>query len=373
MPPDGPPRFGQSSWIYGKFSGARLARWPRRALVALAFAALIFVGLVDYWVGYELSVLIFYLLPVSLAAWYVGRGFAVLISFLSVIVWIAGDIGAGATYANKIVFAWNACIVLAFLLVVAILLGSLRTAFLELERRVRQRTLALTDEMAERDRLEKEVLEISEREQRRIGHDLHDSLGQHLTATAMAGQVLSNDLSARKLDQDAGRAERVVEMIEASIDLTRGLARGLSPVTLETDGLTGALVELADTMTERFGVLCELHCDPATSVIDSAIAIHLYRIAQEAISNAVRHGGARRVDITLEEEEGQLALCIHDDGRGLPPVASRRPEGLGLRIMAHRARIIGGALNVSARAGGGTTVRCLLPTAGAKFPVPTDL
>ena len=361
----------KSDWMYWRFSETRLAQWSRPALVSLTFGSLILVGLVDYWVGYELSVLIFYLLPVSLAAWYVSRRFAVLISCLSVVVWIAGDVGAGATYANKIVFAWNATIVLGFLLVVAFLLDSLRASFLELESRVRQRTVALTEEITERYRLEKEVLEVSEREQRRIGHDLHDSLGQHLTATAMAGQVLSNDLAGRHLHEAAGKVERVVGMIEASIELTRNLARGLSPATIETEGLAGALIELASNTTEQLSVLCEFHGDSLMPYLDSAAAMHLYRIAQEAISNAVRHGSARRVDITCEPQDAErLTLTIQDNGSGLPP-ADRRREGLGLRIMAHRAKIIDAELEVSASPAGGTTVRCVF-NAAREHPLPLN-
>ena len=340
---------------------ARLARWPRPALVTLTFVSLALVGVVDYLTGYELSVVIFYLLPVSLAAWFIDRRFAVLISLLSVGIWIAADIIAGATYTNKIVFAWNATITLGFLLVVAFLLDHLRASLLELESRVRHRTAALTEEMIERDRLEREVLEISEREQRRIGHDLHDGLGQHLTATALAGQVLGNRLAERAQSVEAAEAERVVTLIEEAIELTRSLARGLSPVAVETEGLTVALAELAAHTTAQFYVPCDLHCAPSVHFTDPVAAMHLYRIAQEAISNAVRHGRASRVDITLEQEAaGRLTLTIMDNGRGLPPPGGRRPEGQGLRIMAHRARMIGGRLEVATADSGGTRVRCSL-------------
>ena len=342
---------------------ASLARWPRPALVALTFALLALVGVVDYLTGYELSVLIFYLLPVSLAAWFIGRRFAGLVSLLSVGIWIVGDVIAGATYTNKMVFAWNATITLGFLLVVAFLLDNLRASLLELESRVRHRTAALTEEMFERDRLEKEVLEISEREQRRIGHDLHDGLGQHLTATALAGQVLGNHLAERAQSVEAGEAERVVTLIEEAIELTRSLARGLSPVAVETEGLTVALAELAVGTTAKFYVPCDLHCAPSVHFTDPIAAMHLYRITQEAISNAVRHGRASRVDITLEQEAGRLTLMILDNGRGLPPPGGRRAEGQGLRIMAHRARMIGGQLEVASAACGGTRVRCSLDSA----------
>ena len=362
----------QAQTFLGHFS-ARLARWPRPALVALTFTLLVLVGVVDYLTGYELSVLILYLLPVSVAAWFVDRRFAGLISLLSVGIWIVGDIVAGATYTNKVVFAWNATITLGFLLVVAFLLDSLRTSLLELESRVRHRTTALTEEMFERDRLEKEVLEISEREQRRIGYDLHDGLGQHLTATALAGQVLGNRLAERAQNGEAAAAERVVTLIEEAIELTRSLARGLSPVAVETEGLTVALAELAAGTTAQFYVPCDLHCAPSVHFTDPIAAMHLYRIAQEAISNAVRHGRASRVDITLEQEAERLTLTILDNGRGLPPPGGRRPEGQGLRIMAHRARMIGGQLEVASTASGGTRVRCLLDAMPATLLIDTLL
>ena len=323
---------------------------------------LVGVGLIDYVTGYELSVLIFYLLPVSLAAWFVSRRFATTISFLSVGIWIVGDVEAGATYSNHIVLAWNATIILGFYLVVASLLDTLRTVLAELESRVRQRTAALTDEMAERDRLEKEVLEISEREQRRIGHDLHDGLGQHLTATALASQVLGDHLAARQLSPETGEAERIVELIEQSIELTRNLARGLSPVEVETEGLPVALAELAANTTAQFYIPCELQCPAILPHIDPAAAMHLYRITQESISNAVRHGRASRMDVSLSTDPQirRLTLMIRDNGKGLPPPAARRRGGQGLRIMAHRARMIGASLDIASEPTGGTTVRCAL-------------
>ena len=330
------------------------------------------VGMVDYFTGYELSVLIFYLLPVSLAVWFVNRRFAMAISFISVGIWIAADVGAGATYPNKIILAWNASIILGFFLVVAFLLDGLRTSILVLESRVQERTAALIGEMEERDRLEKEVLEISEREQRRIGYDLHDGLGQHLTATALAGQVLEDHLAARQLTSETNEAGRIVELIEQSIELTRSLARGLSPVAVETEGLSVALVELAAQTTTQFYLPCEVYCEPALHLTDPVVAMHLYRIAQESISNAVRHGHANRLDISLaHESEGCLKLTIRDDGRGIPPPGARRREGQGLRIMAHRARMIGATLDAVPAENGGTVVRCTLAVPSPPTTQPT--
>src|SRR5258708_28705132 len=175
----------------------------RAPLALIGLALLVLIGFIDYLTGFELLFSVFYLLEVGLAAWFVGKGFGLLMSVLSVAVWIGGDVAAGARYSNPFVPVWNALILMIFYFIVVWLLTSLRALHRELETKVRQRTLALSREMAERQRLEGEILKVSYREQRRIGHDLHDSLCQHLTATALAGQVLVERLGSKSPPQAA--------------------------------------------------------------------------------------------------------------------------------------------------------------------------
>ena len=160
-------------------------------VIAGCVALVSIIGLVDYLTGYTIFFEAFYLLPVALAAWQIGTLAGVIISILSVAVWLAGDFAAGAHYPSVLVPVWNGAIALAVYTVVVRALVSLRKLQKELEERVRQRTEALANEMQERARLEKELVEIGEQSQRQIGHDLHDTLGQHLTATAFAAQVLT--------------------------------------------------------------------------------------------------------------------------------------------------------------------------------------
>ena len=346
-------------------------RWTRAAVILATFVLLGLVGVADYLSGYEISCLIFYLLPVSLASWYVGRTFAVAVSLLSAAVYLFCDLGAGAVYPNPFVPAWNVGIALGFFLVITWLLSSLRVVLLELEIRVCQRTVALTEEMAERERLEKDVLEISEREQRRIGHDLHDGLGQHLTGTALAGQVLAERLASSGLPE-AEDAERIVALIEDGIELTRSLARGLSPVALAADGLAVALAAMADQTTAQFYLPCVFQAIAPVQLHDPAAATHLYRIAQEAVGNAIRHGRPDRIEIDLDEGSGnRVTLTVRDDGIGLPPEFMRDGVGLGLRIMAHRTRMIGATLDVRRGFDGGTVVQCVLAVPAAP-PVPVE-
>jgi signal transduction histidine kinase len=344
----------------------RFESWSKPSLVALCLGIVAAVGFVDYLTGYETFFFIFYLLAVFLAVWFVSDFFGRVISALSVMTWIFTDIAAGVHYSNYFVPVWNATIMFAFYLVVVTLLARLRTAHKELEERVRQRTATLTKEIQERTRLQKELLETSERVQRRIGYDLHDGLCQHLTGTALAGHVLGQKLASRSLPE-AAAADRLVELIEEAIELTRTLARGLHPIEIQVGRLADNFQELAASTSDRFKVSCQFECHPAApppDVNDVDVATHLYRIAQEAITNAVRHGKARHINIRLDSTANELVLTIIDDGIGLPENA-RNGDGLGLRIMAYRASMIGATFNVERLSSlSGTRVTCTLVANG---------
>jgi signal transduction histidine kinase len=213
--------------------------------------------------------------------------------------------------------------------------------------------------MAERQRLEEEILKVSDREQRRIGHDLHDNLCQHLTATALAGQVLGERLAAKSLPE-AADAANVVQLVEQGIDVARNLARGLYPVDMQVEGLMGAFQELSANITRSGRFICNFECRERVLIEDDATATHLYRIAQEAVRNAMQHSKCKRIEITLFEADGVVKLMVEDDGVGLPE-APLPGAGLGIRIMAHRASMIGGTFSVEPAPTGGTIVTCSLP------------
>jgi signal transduction histidine kinase len=262
-------------------------------------------------------------------------------------------------YPNRFVPIWNTLITLGSYLVVVWLLSRLKSFHQVLETRIHQRTAALSNEMEARAKLEKEVTEVTERERRRIGHDLHDTLCQHLTATSLSLQVLSSELADASLPQ-ARDADASIDLIEQAIDLTRKLAKGLFPLELEGQGLTGALQELCRSTADRCLVRCEFSGDPQTDTLDSTTATYLYRIAQEAVTNAVRHGHVSRVNVSLSRLHADLILSISDDGVGLPGFMPE-DHGLGLRIMASRAGMIGATFSVSNKPEGGVIVVCGLP------------
>jgi signal transduction histidine kinase len=313
------------------------------------------IGFLDYITGYEISFFMVYLIPILLAVWRVGTSFAVAISLLSVMTWLGTNLAAGLRYSDWFVPVWNSIMICTFYLVVVRIFVLHR----ELEKHVRQRTAALTQEMQERRRLEKELIEAGEREQRRIGHDLHDSLCQHLTGTALAGQVLGQRLKDKALPE-AAAANRLVELVEEAIDLTRTLARGLHPSEMQVERFVDNFQELATGTSERFKISCKFECPQAILLHDASTITHLYRIAQEAISNAIRHGKARHINIGLDSADDETVLTVTDDGTGLH-TNGRPSNGMGLRIMAYRASMIGGTFEIESLPHHGTRVTCTLP------------
>ena len=329
---------------------------------AITVLLTLFIGIFDYITGTHVQLTAFYLVPVSLATWAVGVRFALLISALSVAVSMAGGIVIGdADFSNLFLLCWNGSIQAASYVAVVITLSRLLNLQRQLEARVRERANALTKEVTERERLQRELLEISEREQRRIGQDLHDGLCQHLAGTALAGQVLREKL-ARRQQSEVADAQKVVELIEEGVLLSRRSAKGLHPVEMDAEGLMLALEEFAATTSKLFRIGCRFECESPVLIHDTASAGHMYRIAQEAVRNAITHGRAQNILIQLNTLDDGLELRIEDDGAGLSKT-TKRQEGMGLRIMGHRARVIGGTFDVSPREGGGTVVTCTLPLA----------
>lgn len=217
-------------------------------------------------------------------------------------------------------------------------------------------------DITERRQLERQILEISDREQRRIGRDLHDGLGQHLTALELLNQTLVGKLR-REAPALVAPATDLSRQIREIITQVRLLSHNLSPVPLEADGLMIALGELAAGTAAMGGVECRLACEKPVSMSDANAATHLYRIAQEAVNNALKHGLAKKIDIILAERGTGLEMRVADDGRGFNAAEARKP-GLGLRMMQYRAQLLGGALDVNSKPGRGTLVFCSLPKKG---------
>src|SRR5438477_9495578 len=286
-------------------------RVSRKALVVVCLFLVAIVGYIDYLTGYERPLLLFYLLPISLAAWFGSLLTALGIAVISIAVSLLSDVAAGIPALGF----WNAGMAFVSYALFAALLSKLRTLVGELDRRVQERTVALQREVAERQRLDQEIAQVADRERRRLGHDLHDKLGQHLTGTALAAQVLKEKLAARS-DPDTGDAEKLVRCLEEGIDFTRNLARGFFSPELKAEGLVVALQNLAETVSEQSGIKCVLSGEELIPIHDSTVANQLYRIAQEAVTNSVKHAVANHIDIRLAMNGSELYLSIVDDGVG---------------------------------------------------------
>jgi PAS domain S-box-containing protein len=214
-------------------------------------------------------------------------------------------------------------------------------------------------DITERKGLEEAILEISSREQRRIAQDLHDGLGQHLTGIAFMSKVLEEKLSDKSLPE-AVEAAKIVKMVNQAIDNTRQLARGLHPVTAEPLGLMSALRRWASEVQDLFHIGCSFRYEKQIEIYDVNVATHLYRIAQEAVNNAIRHGKSRNIIIRLSGKNGAGVLSIQDDGEGFPKQPAN-PPGVGLSIMNYRADMVGGSLKVQPNQDRGVTVACMFP------------
>jgi PAS domain S-box-containing protein len=219
-------------------------------------------------------------------------------------------------------------------------------------------------DISERKRLEKTVLDISEREQRRIGQDLHDGLGQHLTGIAFMTKVQEQKLAERQIPE-AADAAKIVQLVNDAILKTKELARGLQPVVADSRGLMSALQLYAAEIEDLFGIACRFQCETPVLINDAPMATHLYHIAQEAVNNAIKHGHPESVTIRLFAGEHQGTLMVSDDGVGIErPVAPH--AGMGLHIMNYRAGMIGGNLEIRREQPKGTTVACRFPLGGGE-------
>jgi two-component system sensor kinase FixL len=213
-------------------------------------------------------------------------------------------------------------------------------------------------DISQRRQAERHVLTISERERSSLGRDLHDSLCQNLTGAAWMIESLRNKLQ-KKSPADAAHADEIGRVIRQTIDEARTLARGLCPVTMERSGLVAALHELTSQVATRTQIKCALECDDQLMINDVTVATNVYRIAQEAVANAIRHGKAQSVRIQLAAQNGRMTLRVRDDGKGLP--AKPKQTGMGLHTMRYRATLIGGSLEVQRDRPRGTVVTCSFP------------
>ncbi len=220
-------------------------------------------------------------------------------------------------------------------------------------------------DITERKALEDKILRISEEEQARIGQDIHDDLCQQLAAIGCLAKVAQKNLTKAGSAEAQSLAE-IVQLVSKANTRARETSRGLMPVVIDSGGLMAALEELVQSTARAFEVSCDFRYDNPVQVADNKLSVQLFRIAQEAVSNAVKHGQASRVDLHLARQSGNIVLTIRDNGIGIPD-SPAKGTGMGLLTMSHRAQMMGGSLKIEPRTSGGTQVTCSVP-APAKNP-----
>ncbi len=317
-------------------------------LVALTMVGVI--GWMDRVTGWEWNFSLCYALPIILAVWRIGKRAGIAFAMICTAAWWAADVGdnpyqTGAGFAVAVVSR------LFYFAVLAIAAAAVK----EQQTLARTRIISLEREQE----LERLILVASEREQQRVGRDLHDGLGAHLAAVGYAAAFLANDLRPQH-PAEAVKADRIREMISNAISLTRDLARGIYPVKIEGNGLAIALEELArnaDSLTPADVVYSETGI---SKVEDPEVGMHLYRIAQEALANALKHSAAHKITLALNQFDDSLLLVVTDDGNGMASAVGDT-ACMGLSSMKYRARAIGGVFTIRSTPGHGTLVSCKIP------------
>jgi len=224
-------------------------------------------------------------------------------------------------------------------------------------------SLGITRDITGRRRAEEAIVSVSEAERRIIGQDLHDVLGQQLTGIALLSKALARDLE-QKAAGHVEDATGIADMAQQAVTEARRLAHGLYPTGIDHVGLPAALTQMADTQERLYHVSCTFEGDSQVPHFEHSVSMHLYRIVQEAVNNAIKHAQCRHIWIRLARDGRDVTLSVADDGIGLPN-ALPQGEGMGLEIMKYRTRMIGGNLDVLKRPEGGTIIGCRLSAASA--------
>lgn len=347
-----------SKWeqFAGKGSPVR-SKWQVR--IFCTFLTLV-VAVIGVFTRGHLSITVLYAIPVALMAWLSDATSALLLSFLSAVVFILTVEWPDLWRMPRPTTMGIAIFRFSFYAATSVAIGRLSHLHRDLQSIAETRAKALAAEVSNRENLEREMLAISEREQRRIGQDLHDGLCQMLTAATLAGNAHTRYLQAGGRAAESEDVKRFVKYAEDAILLAKSIANGLDPMDLQKDGLMAALEQFADTTSDLFGIQCRFQCHFPVMMGSHHTAIHLYRIAQEAVGNAFKHGGASVVDIGLGETDSAIILSIIDNGCGFSPEANLS-RGRGLRTMTVRSKLIGGNLSIRPFEKGGTEVTCSVP------------
>jgi len=329
---------------------------PKSLVLVESLGLLGLTGWADYLTGSEWSCFAPYAIPIVLVTWNLSRGMGFLFATLCAASYCLTD-WRDNPYQHRWAFALAVAGWWFYFSVLAVAVASIK---------VRRELDRARIEALERARaLEDQIGQSSERERQRIGRDLHDSLGPHLAATRYAATLLANELRQRG-QPEAAKADEISNLTAEAATLARDLAHAIFPVQTDGAGLAVALDELSRTTSRLAGLSVSFYETSNFSLENPVKGMHLYRIAQEAVNNAVKHAAAKKITIALNQSEDSLRLTIAEDGKGMNASASDS-HGMGLDSMRYRARVLGGELKIESNPGEGTIVSCQIPK---HFPQP---
>lgn len=329
-----------------------LQRLPKAAAAALFLALTAFIGWVDRETNPELTLFVFYAIPIALSVAVLGTRAGFVAAGAAAVAWWFANQGT-TLYTTAAGYLWAMISRLFYFGTLAVAVAAAR--------KKQEADAAQIRALEERRRLERELVRVSEHEQQRIGQDLHDGLCQRLAAIGCAARMLADDLQVKEVPEsrDASMIEGAIQ--EAVLE-ARSLARGIFPVHVDREGLPAALSELCRTTARLTGAEIQVRANCEEVAVKPQVAMHLYRIAQEAVANAVRHSGASEVVISLRTAKGHLEMKIEDNGNGLTEEASRsRNHGMGFSTMRYRAEAVAGSLEIGLGPQGGTLVAFRVP------------
>jgi len=322
---------------------------PKALLFIEALVIVGLIGALDSIGGWDVSMFLFYALPILFVAWFGNRRWAILCAVACGMTWYLAKMDSHP-YGTPSAYAWATFNRMAYFLFVAI--GGTAMKKQREEFRARMEALVRASE------LEQEIVRVSEREQIRIGQDLHDGLCQNLVAIDCAAACLKADLEAKALPE-AETAEAIQKLLREAVVEARDLARGIFPVQMDSEGLPAALEELVTKTNRLAQVTVTFEVKGETGIEDPQVSMHLYRIAQQALNNALSHAQSNRITICLTREGTRVTMTVSDDGCGFAQTQSSS-RGMGLRTMSYRARLIGAELVVESSPNVGTEVHCSL-------------
>jgi signal transduction histidine kinase len=338
---------------------ARVLQGSAGQIASIISVLVLGVGALDYALGQDITLSIIYLLPIALATRSFSKKAGMLVSVVCVGIWLTGDLADSHPYSHPLIPYWNALVRLGVFFIVVHLLSNLLHLKSQLEETVTQRTSELRREIDEHKELEHAVLDLLSEQRRTIAYELHDGLAQFLTGIAFKAKLLHED-SLEKAPALAEPVAAIEQLLNRAVGQTRDIARGLDPVEVEANELIAAFRKLAAETENTFRIACTFKSDAPRLSIEPSAGGHLYRIAQQAIDNAIRHGKAKRISLALESSGNNIRIVVKDDGSGFSNLSKSHP-GLGMRIMRFRADLLGGTVHFSSEPGQGACVECTIP------------